>query len=70
MSERYDIATAPRDGTVLIVGADDVGEFPMRWDEDRVNPLVANYPGIWVISDGSMTWHDHPEFGPAYWRHP
>lgn len=60
-----DIDSAPRDGTVVIVFDPDCGAFPMRWVVDGVNPLVDNPPGIWVASDGSMTWDASRGFGPT-----
>ena len=63
------IDTAPKDGRVVLVGHEDVGIFPMRWNAYGTNPLFA--PGdvvIWEMVDGSMTWREGPEDGPSHWR--
>ena len=61
------IETAPRDGTLIIVGDADVGEFPMRWEPEATNPFFPLIVGFWVMSDGSMTWNDQDGAGPTYW---
>lgn len=60
--------TEPRDGTLIIVGHDDVGEFPMQWGHIQRNGLFPGKVGMWVAQDGSFTWQDGPEEGPSYWR--
>ena len=66
--ERLKMNTAPRDGRVIIVGSDDVGEFAMAWDGGAVNGLIPDVTGFWVAPDNSLTWDASGEFGPEYWR--
>ena len=47
-------ATAPKDGRVILIGAGDVGIFPMYWDPLRVNPLAGGQPGLWVLRGGGI----------------
>ncbi len=62
------IATAPRTGALIIVGADDAGTFPMRWDGGATNDLFApGVVGMWVLFDGTMTWRDD-QYGPTHWQ--
>jgi len=62
----YDISTAPRDGTLIKVGAD--GEwFVMRWNGDAVNDLIPGVLGFWEAPDQSFTWDSSGEFGPTHW---
>lgn len=62
------ITTAPRDGRVVIVGHEEVGEFLMAWNPKATNDLFApGETGMWEMFDRSMTWRDG-EDGPAYWR--
>lgn len=64
----HPMTTAPRDGRTVIVGHDDMGEHPMRWDAEAYNPLTRKC-GLWVARDDTFTWCDHPpEYGPQYWR--
>ena len=68
MSVRDCISTAPKDGRVIIVGHEDVGEFPMAWNPLGTNHLFApGEIGIWELPDRSMTWRNG-EDGPSYWR--
>jgi len=50
--------TAPKDGTVVLLSADDAGESPMRWNPEGFNPLVSSRPGIWELVGSGMTWSD------------
>jgi hypothetical protein len=59
--------TAPRDGTLIMVGDPDCGEFPMRWEPTWKNWLLPGVIGFWVMSDDSMTWSEHQGYGPTYW---
>lgn len=61
------IETAPRDGTTVIVGDPDVGQFLMRWDAGAVNGLFLGRKGFWVSPCGGLTWSEHDGFGPTYW---
>lgn len=66
---RRPIDTAPKDGTVIVVGHDDVGEFVMKWAPSVLNLLVGPTPrGMWLAVDGSFTWDDSRDAGPDYWR--
>lgn len=66
--ERRPIVTASRDGTLIWVGADDSGEFVMRYDPEGENVIAQAGKGLWVASDGSFTWSEERGFGPDYWR--
>ena len=67
--ERYPINTAPRDGTLIIVGDPDVGEFPMKWGHIQLNEFFApDTIGMWVMEDGGMTWAENGGLGPTTWR--
>jgi hypothetical protein len=68
MTDWQPIETAPTDGTLIEVMDPDCGVFPMRWDQRAVNPLVSDIPGLWVASDGSMTWSNQRGYGPTKWR--
>lgn len=68
MSDRRPIETAPKDGTIVMVGADDEGPYPMYWDAEFFNALVSTKPGIWVLEGGGLTWCDErPDGAPTYW---
>ena len=61
------IETVPRDGRLVMLMDPDVGCFPMRWSPLARNPLFQPGRGIWVMSDGSMTWSEHGGLGPTKW---
>ena len=62
----YDISTAPRDGTLIKIGAD--GEwFVMRWNPEAKNGIFPGVKGFWQVPDGSMTWCEEGGFGPTHW---
>jgi hypothetical protein len=66
---RHPIATAPKDGTLIMVGDPDVGEFPMRWGHIQRNEFFApGSVGMWIMIDGSMTWSEADDCGPTTWR--
>lgn len=62
------IETVPRDGSVVIVFAEDVGSFAMRWNAAGFNPLVSVNPGLWESEDRSFTWIEEFGHGPTHWR--
>lgn len=62
------IETAPKDGTLIWVMDPDCGAFVMRWDDAQTNPLFSAATGMWVASDGSMTWCEDTDAGPTRWR--
>lgn len=69
MSDDYrPIETAPRDGTVIEVFAEDAGAFLMRWNPSGENCLVSKSPGIWECPGGNFTWCEDDGFGPEWWR--
>lgn len=62
------IATAPRNGLSIIVGDPDCGQFIMHWEPAAENALFPGALGFWVALDRSMTWSEHDDAGPTYWR--
>lgn len=67
---RNNMDTAPRDGTEIIVGHEDCGEFIMVWKDIFTNHLVSDKAtGMWVATDQSFTWYEDAGYGPSYWRH-
>jgi hypothetical protein len=62
------IETAPKDGTVVLLRADDYGPYEMAWNPNAVNPLVGIEPGLWVARGGGFTWCDRwPGGAPTEW---
>lgn len=69
------ISTAPRDGTVVLVWAEDYNEdspYRMRYDPRGYNILgyrdESSPPlGLWVAEDGSFTWTESEDSGPTHW---
>lgn len=63
------IATAPRDGTWIVVGHEDVGTFLMRFVPTQRNEFFApGQVGMWLEYGDGMTWIDDPEEGPTHWK--
>lgn len=63
-----DIATVPRDGSLVVVYDEDAGAFPMRWVVGATNPLLRRQgDGLWVIDGGGFTWSEADGFGPTKW---
>lgn len=68
-----DIATAPRDGTVIEITAlePDGTPFeiwPCQWGHIQRNELFApGMVGMWMLPDGSATWREG-DGGPTHWR--
>jgi hypothetical protein len=68
IEEWQDISTAPRDGRVIIVRHEDVGSFPMAWNNTGNNEIFApDAVGIWEAPDRSMTWSEADDCGPSHW---
>lgn len=66
---RQPIETVPRDGTLVIIGHEDVGWFHMQWNPTGSNAIFQLEPvGIWETPDGSMTWSEAGGYGPAWWQ--
>lgn len=60
--------TAPRDGTIIFVGADSEW-FVMKWNPIGSNALFQPDPiGIWEAPDGSFTWSEDGGWGPTSWQ--
>ena len=74
MNEWQDISTAPKDGTVIELTWFDNGKpqeiWPMQWGHIQRNGLFPSKVGMWVATDGSLTWNDdNPDGAPTHWRH-
>lgn len=64
------IATAPRDGTVVEVTAEEFDEiWAMRWNPDVHTPWSATM-GAWETPEGEAIWSLGPygDGGPTHWR--
>ena len=62
-----DISSAPRDGTVIRVGAE-YEWYEMRWKEfGSSDAWRADVDGFWETPDGSFTWSEADGFGPTCW---
>ena len=63
-----DIASVPRDGTLVVVHDEDAGAFPMRWTPGATNVLLLEQgDGLWVADGGGFTWSEAEGFGPTGW---
>jgi hypothetical protein len=68
------IETAPKDGTVIRLGAMEGGEImqtaEMQWSHTQRNALFPGLVGMWVCPGANFTWSHVPaEYGPTYWQH-
>lgn len=65
------IATAPRDGTTIIVMHPDCGAFTMCWNPQTENGAFSPDTGMWEVP-GEMTWcerdHTGEDVGPSHWK--
>jgi hypothetical protein len=69
VKEQRDISTAPRDGTMIVVGGPDDAWFVMRWNSRGYNAVFQpDAVGIWESPDGTFTWSEQGGYGPMYWR--
>ena len=67
MSDWQDISTAPRDGRIIRLWAEDAPVVEMAWDGDGYNPLVSMREGIWKGYNGELTWSADRGYGPTHW---
>jgi hypothetical protein len=75
MSEWQPIETAPKDGRVVLLTWMEDGRpqdiWPMQWGHIQRNGFFPNTVGMWVATDGSITWNDSdPDGAPTHWRFP
>ncbi len=42
--------------------------WAMRWDHTQQNGLFPGEVGMWVTSDGAITWNDSMGGGPTHWQ--
>ena len=78
MSDWQPIATAPRDGTEILLTWMENGTpaeiYPMRWNPFASNPLVQSGNGMWAMHDLAnsellVTWSEtDPDGAPTHWR--
>lgn len=74
MDEWQTIATAPRDGTPIVLTWMDDGkpqdQWLMQWGHIQRNELFApGVVGMWITPDGCFTWtEDNPKGAPTHWR--
>lgn len=61
------IDTAPRDGTLIVVTAEDEPLYKMSWNQFGSNPLVQAERGIWWGEGGGFTWSETRGHGPTHW---
>jgi hypothetical protein len=63
------IRTAPRDGTFIVVGHEEVGTFIVRFVANQRKEVFApGEVGMWLELGDTMTWIDHPDLGPSHWK--
>lgn len=62
------IASAPKDGRIILVAHDEVGVFAMAWNPTATNHLFCpGGIGMWEAPDKSMTWREGDD-GPSHWK--
>lgn len=69
MSDWQPMATAPRDGTTILLWASDAGgPYEMFWNPHGTNLLVQSGEGIWELNGGGLTWcEERPDGAPTHW---
>lgn len=74
MSDWRDIATAPKDGTVIVLTWMENGEpqeqWPMQWGHIMRNGFFPGKVGMWMTPDAAITWNEDcpPSIGgPTHW---
>lgn len=65
----HPIASAPRDGRVIVITDLETFAGPMAWNRVGKNELFQPSDlGIWEAIDGSLTWSEVRGAGPTHWR--
>ena len=73
------IATAPRDGTSVILTSMDMDSgkpqeicHGMIWNQFAGNEMVQSGKGIWAMHSATgqilMTWSEEGGYGPTHWK--
>ena len=66
------IETAPKDGQLITLCWFDGEDGPfdtcsMMWGHIQRNGLFPGKIGMWVSSNGAVTWNDDGDGGPTHW---